>query len=89
MFAFVLTRSLLFYLLLIFFSKSTFSKNFFRIIISVKTVCIQIRPDILSGLIWVQTVFKNCEQTTLVGKELTPFPPFKTKSTFSSAEVLW
>ena len=29
-----------------------------------------LRPDILSGLIWVQTVCKGYEQTTLVGKEL-------------------
>ena len=34
------------------------------------TVWIQIRPDILSGLIWVQTVCKGYQQTTLVGKEL-------------------
>ena len=38
-----------------------------------QTVWIQIRPDILSGLIWVQTVHKGYRQTTLVGKE------FKTK----------
>ena len=31
---------------------------------------IQIRTDILSVLIWVQTVCKNYQQTTLVGKEL-------------------
>ena len=35
-----------------------------------QTVCIQIRPDILSGLIWVQTVCKGYQQTTLVTKEL-------------------
>ena len=29
-----------------------------------QTVWIQIRPDILSGLIWVQTVCKGCQQTT-------------------------
>ena len=29
------------------------------------------RPDILSGLIWVQTVCKGYQQTTLVSKELT------------------
>ena len=28
----------------------------------------------LSGLIWVQTVCKDYQQTTLVGKELTSFP---------------
>ena len=31
---------------------------------------IQIRPDILSGLIWVQTVCKSYQQTALEGKEL-------------------
>ena len=35
-----------------------------------QTVWIQIRPDILSGLICVQTVFKDFQQTTLVDKEL-------------------
>ena len=34
------------------------------------TVWMQIRPHILSGLIWVQTVCKGYQQTTLVGKEL-------------------
>ena len=31
-----------------------------------QTVWIQIRPDFLSGLIWVQTVCKNYQQTTKV-----------------------
>ena len=35
-----------------------------------QTVWIQIRTDILSGLILVQTVCKDCQLTTLVGKEL-------------------
>ena len=30
----------------------------------------QIRPDVLSGLIWVQTVCKGCQRTTLASKEL-------------------
>ena len=34
------------------------------------TVLIQIRLDVLSGLTWVQTVYKDYQQTTLVGKEL-------------------
>ena len=34
-----------------------------------KTVWIQIRPDILSGLIWVQTVCKDYQPTALAGKE--------------------
>ena len=35
-----------------------------------QTFWIQIRPSVLSDLIWVQTVLKGYEQTTLVGKEL-------------------
>ena len=35
-----------------------------------QTVWIQIRPDKLSGLIWVQTVCKSYLQTRQVGKEL-------------------
>ena len=35
------------------------------------TVWIQIRPDVLSGLIWVQTVFKCYQQTTLACKVFT------------------
>ena len=35
-----------------------------------QTVWIQIRPNTLSGRIWVQTVCKGYQQTTLVGKEL-------------------
>ena len=31
-------------------------------------VWIQVRPNILSGLIWVQSVCKSYQQTTLVGK---------------------
>ena len=33
-------------------------------------VWIQIRPDMLSGLIWVQTICKGYQQTTLVRKGL-------------------
>ena len=36
-----------------------------------RTVRIQIRPDMLSGLIWVQTVCKSYQQMSLVGEELT------------------
>ena len=36
-----------------------------------QTVWIQIRPDVLSGLILVQTVTKEYQQPTLAGKELT------------------
>ena len=35
-----------------------------------QTVWIQIRPDILSGLIWVQTICNGYQQMILVGKEL-------------------
>ena len=35
-----------------------------------KTFWIQIRPDVLSGLILIQTVCKGYQQTTLGGKEL-------------------
>ena len=51
-----------------YFTKWTFSKNYFRntIRVSIFTVWIKIRPDNLSGLIWVQTVCK-CYQLVLVG----------------------
>ena len=35
-----------------------------------QTVWMQIRPNIKSGLIWVQTVCKHYQQTIRVGKEL-------------------
>ena len=35
-----------------------------------QTVWTQIRPNILSGLIWLQTVCQSYQQMTLVGKEL-------------------
>ena len=49
-----------------FFSILTFSKMQLKN----QTVWIQIRPDILSGQIWVQTVCKNDQQTTVAGAEL-------------------
>ena len=53
------------------FSKSSFWKNSFKNTIRVcQTVWIQIRPNILSGLICVQTVCKSYQQTTLGDKEL-------------------
>ena len=36
-----------------------------------QTAWIQIRPDILSGLIWVKTVFKDYQQKTLAGNKIT------------------
>ena len=62
---------MLFCHLLIFFSKSTFSIFFRGIPFECQTDLIQIRPDVLSGLFWVQSVCKGYEQTTLVGKWLT------------------
>ena len=54
----------------VFFSKSTFSKNSFRNMIECQTIWIQNRPDILSGLIWYQTICKTFQQTTLGDKDL-------------------
>ena len=53
-----------------------FQNHFFQKILSgipseYETDLIRIRPDILSGLIWVQPVCKGYQQTTLVGNELT------------------
>ena len=38
--------------------------------INVRIVWAQTRPDILSGLVRVQTVFECCKQTKIAGKEL-------------------
>ena len=46
-----------------------FEKNISGIPSECQTVWVQIRPDILSGLVWVQTVCKGYQQTTLVGKD--------------------
>ena len=55
-----------------FFSKSTFRKNSFRNVIRVSNISwTQIKPDILSGLIGVQTVCESYQQMTLGDKELT------------------
>ena len=50
--------------------KKTFQTILSRIPSGCQTVWIQIRPDILSGLIWVQTVCKIYLQTTPAGKGL-------------------
>ena len=56
---------------LLFFSKSFIFEKFFQEYhLSVRDP-IQIRPDVLSGLIWVQNVCKGYQQTTSGGKELT------------------
>ena len=47
------------------FSKSIFQKILSGMPSVCQTVWIQIRPDILSGLIWVQTVCKGYQQMTL------------------------
>ena len=58
-----------FFVLCRFFTKSTFSKNFIQEYLQeCQTVWIQIRPDILSGLIWVQTVCKGYLQTKPVSR---------------------
>ena len=55
-----------------FFSKSFFPENFRKHQSKKNTVCIQIRPDNVSGLIWVQTVYKKyisrLQKSPLVGK---------------------
>ena len=57
-------------------SADFFQYQLFRKILScIPSECqilwILIRPDVTSGLIWVQSVCKGYQQTTLVGKELT------------------
>ena len=51
-----------------FFQNKIFPKILSGIPSECQTDWIQIRPDILSGLIRVQTVCKNYQQTTLVGR---------------------
>ena len=53
-----------------FFQNQLFQKILSEIPSECQTVCILIRPNILSGLIWVQTVCKGYQQTKLEGKEL-------------------
>ena len=65
----LLTLCMLFRHLLIVF-KINFIEKFFQEYDQCQTVWIQIRPDILSGLIWVQTVC-SYQQTTLGEKGLT------------------
>ena len=49
-----------------FYKINFFEKNISGISSACKTVCLQIRLNVLSGLIWVQTVCKGCQLTTLV-----------------------
>ena len=53
-----------------FFQDKLFGKNLSGMPSECQTVWILVRPDILSGLIWVQTVCISYQQTTL-GDELT------------------
>ena len=53
--------------LILFFKIKFFEKKIQKYHQSHKT-WILIRPDIMSGLIWVQTACKGYEQTTLVGR---------------------
>ena len=53
-----------------FFKNQLFRKVLSKIPSECQTDWIQIRPDILSGLIWVQSVCKGYEQRTQVDKEL-------------------
>ena len=57
------------FFLIFFFQNQLFQKILSGIPSESQTDWIQIRPDILSGLIWVQSVCKGYEQTKLVGKQ--------------------
>ena len=65
-----------------FFQNQLFQKILSGISSACQTVWIQVRPDILLGLIWVQTVCKSYQQTTPAGKELI------SKINFHMTEVL-
>ena len=53
----------------VFFQYLRFWKILSGILSECQTIRNQIRPDVLSGLIWVQTVCKCYQQTTLVDKD--------------------
>ena len=53
-----------------FFQNHLFQKIISGISSGCQTVWIMIRPDVLSGLICVQTVYKGYQQTTLVCREV-------------------
>ena len=50
---------------LIIFFKINFFEKIFQEYLQCQPIWLQIRPDILSGLIWVQTVSKDYQQTTI------------------------
>ena len=52
------------------FSKPTFAKNSFRIVSDCQKIWIQIRHEILSGLIWVHTFCKGYQQSMLINQRL-------------------
>ena len=56
-------------LLFFFLQNQCFQKMFSGIPSAFQTVWTQFRPGGLLGLIWVQTVYKYQQQTTLAGKE--------------------
>ena len=58
---------------LIFFKINFFEKFFQEYHQSVKKVWIQIRPEVMSGLIWVQTVCKSYQLMTVKGDWMLPF----------------
>ena len=59
-----------FLLITYFFQNQLFGKTLSGIPLECQRVWIQIRTDILLGLIWVETVCKRDQQRTLVGEEL-------------------
>ena len=52
------------------FQSQLFIKKSFQNTIRVQSVLILIRPDVLLGLIWVQTDCEDYQQTILAGKGL-------------------
>ena len=64
-----LGKCFIFFVVCCFFQSQLFLKILSGIPTECQTVWIQIRPDILSGQIWVQTVCKSYQQTTLGVKE--------------------
>ena len=66
---------MLFCRLLIFFQNQLFRKIISGVLPECQKDWTQIRPYITSGLIWVQTVCKGYQQTTLGGKDLPRYMP--------------
>ena len=75
-----------------FFQNQLFQKILSGTLSECQTVWIQIRTDIVSVLIWVQTVCKSYQQTTLVSKELIQYllsNSFTGNISFIDHELLW